>query len=65
MTWSMRSGRDERNPAQGYNPVIMCEMKFAKTAALEAAIVRKPLNNLVGDVNELDCDSDLYVPRLR
>jgi len=43
----------------------MCEMKFAKTAALEAAIVRKPLNNLVGDVNELDCDSELYVPRLR
>jgi len=39
-------------------------MKFAKTAAAEAAIVRKPLNNLVGNVNGLDCDSDLYVPVL-
>ena len=37
----------------------MDEKAFAKSVAMEAAVIRKSLNNLMGIVNGLVCDNNL------
>ena len=37
----------------------MDEKEFAKSAAMETAVIRKSLNNLMGIVNGLVCDNQL------
>lgn len=43
----------------------MDEKEFAKSAAIEAAVVRKSLNNLMGIVNGLVCDNNLTDPEIQ